>query len=205
MAKIGYARVSTLKQQNESQIDDLKAAGCERIYEEKISGKNRDRPQLKKMLYNIRPGDLVIVAKIDRLARSTLDLLKILDELTNAGAGFTILDNPALDTTTIYGKLLLDVLAAIGEFERGMIRARTEEGKARARQFGTKSGRAFGRPRKMTADQKREALRRRAAGETLLSIAKDFGVSESTMCRLQDRGYRYRKRLRRVAVGSEQR
>jgi DNA invertase Pin-like site-specific DNA recombinase len=115
---IGYARVSTDGQTLDAQQAELTAAGCTRIFAEKISGARSDRPQLGKLLKALKPGDVVIIAKLDRLARSTRDLLDIAHEIGEAGASIRVLDNPALDTTTPHGKLLFDVLAAIGEFER---------------------------------------------------------------------------------------
>jgi len=110
--------VSTDGQTLDAQQAELTAAGCTKIYAEKMSGARSDRPQLAKLLKALKPGDVMIVTKLDRLARSIRDLLNITHDIGAAGAGFKVLDNPALDTTTPHGKLLFDVLAAIGEFER---------------------------------------------------------------------------------------
>lgn len=180
MAVIGYARCSTDQQDYSGQVEALRNAGAEVVYAEKQSGARSDRPQLAKAISGLLPGDLVIVTKADRLARSTLDLLKTLDAVTKAGAGFKVLDNPALDTTSPYGKLLLQVLAAIGEFERSLIISRTSEGRIRARAKGIK----FGRKPSLNAFQRSEAKARLAAGETTREIARTFGVSHSTISRL---------------------
>ena len=110
--------MSTDGQTLDAQQAELTAAGCTKIYAEKMSGARSDRPQLAKLLKALKPGDVMIVTKLDRLARSIRDLLNITHDIGAAGAGFKVLDNPALDTTTPHGKLLFDVLAAIGEFER---------------------------------------------------------------------------------------
>jgi DNA invertase Pin-like site-specific DNA recombinase len=113
MAIYGYGRCSTAEQDLTGQLDALKGAGCVRTYAEKISGARSDRPQLAKLLKALQNGDIVIVTRLDRLARSTLDLLHILDTIAKTGAGFKVLDNPALDTTSPHGQLLVSVLAAI--------------------------------------------------------------------------------------------
>src|SRR5215468_7229347 len=155
MATIGYARVSTDGQTLQAQTEALHSAGCARIYAEKISGAYADRPQLAKAVAALGEGDTLVVCKLDRLARSTRDLLNTLDTIAKAGAGFKVLDNPALDTTSPHGQLLLNVLGAIGQFERSLIIARTSEGRQRAKLAGVR----FGRKPKLTTFQMAEAKR----------------------------------------------
>jgi DNA invertase Pin-like site-specific DNA recombinase len=180
MNTIGYARVSSSTQDYQAQIEALKAAGAERIYSEKESGAKANRAQLAKALADLGAGDVLLVCKLDRLARSTRDLLNTLDAVAARGAGFRVLDNPSLDTTCAHGKLLLSVLGAIAEFERSMIRSRCAEGIIRAKAQGVK----FGRKPKLTRFQIDEALARIAKGETTRDVARTFGVSHSTISRL---------------------
>jgi DNA invertase Pin-like site-specific DNA recombinase len=181
----GYARVSTLDQSLEGQHQALKTAGADKVFSEKMSGARSDRPQHAKMLRTLQPEDVVIVAKLDRLARSTRDLLNTLQAITERGAGFKVLDNPTLDTTSAHGRLLVNILAAIGEFERELIKARTDDGRRRAMARGVR----FGRKVKLTPHQIAEALRRRDAGEALTEIARSYNVSHSTISRLPHNGY----------------
>jgi DNA invertase Pin-like site-specific DNA recombinase len=143
---IGYARVSTNGQDYNGQIGELEAAGCERIYREKVSGAKSDRVELSKLLNAIGPGDVLIVTRLDRLARSTLDLLSILRRVTEAGAKFKSLKDPWADTTTPHGELMVTILAGLATFERHLIKARTDEGRTRAKARGVR----FGRPPKLT-------------------------------------------------------
>jgi DNA invertase Pin-like site-specific DNA recombinase len=138
-----------------------------------------DNP-FNKLTRSLEPGGVVMITKLDRLARSTKDLLNILDRIGRAGGGFKVLDNPALDTTTPHGKLLIDMLAAIAEFERKLIAARTGEGQARAKARGVK----FGRKRKLTPFQQQEAIARHKAGERVVNIARSYGVAHPTILRL---------------------
>jgi DNA invertase Pin-like site-specific DNA recombinase len=181
MAVIAYARVSTEGQTLEAQVAQLKAAGAEKILKEKVSGARADRPQLKKALAALELGDVLLVTRLDRLARSTRDLLNVLDEIAKKGAGFRSLNDTWADTTTPHGRLMLTVLGGLAEFERELIRARTGEGRERAKAKGVRLGR---RP-KLTTHQKREALARREAGEPLTEIARTYNVSHSTISRLQ--------------------
>src|SRR5215469_10876488 len=180
MATIGYARVSTNGQDLTIQHDDLNAAGCERVYAEKISGARSDRPQLVRLLKGLEVGDVVVVSRLDRLARSTLDLLNTVDQIPRAGGGFRSLADAWADTTTPHGRLMLTVLAGLAEFERELIRARTSEGRARAKA----NGQSLGRKPKLTGHQRGEAIRRRDAGEALGSIARSYNVSPATISRL---------------------
>jgi DNA invertase Pin-like site-specific DNA recombinase len=180
MTVYGYARVSTDGQTLASQDAELTAAGCAKVYQEKVSGARTDRIELAKVMRRIEPGDLLIVTRLDRLARSTRDLLNILHELAEKGAKFKSLHDPWADTTTPQGELLVTVLAGFATFERHLIRARTDDGRKRAKARGVK----FGRPRKLDAHQRQEALQRLANGETLVDVARTYNVSPVTIGRL---------------------
>ena len=176
---IGYARVSTDDQNLDAQTDALKAAGAERIFADTISGVRRDRPELGAMLDQLRPGDVVVVAKYDRLARSLRDLLDLVETIKDRGAGFRSLAED-IDTTTPAGRLVFHVFASIAQFERERIAERTKEGleAAKAR------GRVGGRPPALTADQKAEVRRMRDDEHRHVSeIARLFKVSERTIRR----------------------
>jgi DNA invertase Pin-like site-specific DNA recombinase len=144
------------------QIAELKAAGCERIFREKVSGARNNRVELGKLLKALGSGDVLIVTRLDRLARSTLDLLAILRMVTEAGAKFRSLKDPWADTTTPHGELMVTILAGLATFERHLVKARTDEGRKRARERGVR----FGRPPKLTTYQRQEALQRLANGES---------------------------------------
>jgi DNA invertase Pin-like site-specific DNA recombinase len=180
MTVYGYARVSTNGQTLASQDAALHAAGCAKIYAEKVSGAKTDRAELTKLLKRLDKGDVLIVTRLDRLARSTRDLLNILDTIAKAGAGFKSLADAWADTTTAHGRLMLTVLGGLAEFERELIKARTSEGRKRAKERGVH----MGRPAKLTPHQRREALARREAGETLVEIARSYNVSHPTISRL---------------------
>ena len=180
MALVGYARVSTQDQHLTGQLEALKAAGAETIYREKISGTRADRPQLAKLMAALKASDTVIVTKIDRLGRSTRELLELIERIGKAGAAFRSLGDPLFDTTSSQGKLMATLLAAIAEFERDLIRERTGDGRKRAMAKGVK----FGRKPKLSDYQRAEAIKRRAAGETLAEIAKSYAVDISMISRL---------------------
>ena len=180
MALIGYARVSTEGQTLEAQVSQLKAAGAERIFKEKVSGAHANRMQLKRALAALQPQDVLLVTRLDRLARSTRDLLNILDEVARREAGFRSLTDAWADTTSPHGRLMLTVLGGLAEFERELIRARTGDGRERAKAKGIR----LGRKPKLTPHQRREALARREAGEPLTEIARSYNVSHSTISRL---------------------
>jgi DNA invertase Pin-like site-specific DNA recombinase len=181
MPSLGYARVSTTGQDLTAQVSELQAVGCTKVYREKMSGAKADRPELHKLVRALEPDDVLIVTRLDRLARSTRDLLNILDQIAQAGAGFRSLRDAWADTTTAHGRLMLTVLGGLAEFERELIRARTGEGRKRAKERGVK----FGRPRKLTFHQRQEALQRLAAGETQADIARTYAVDPTTIGRLQ--------------------
>lgn len=180
MAKIGYARVSSRAQDYQGQVDALKAAGCEKVYSEKVSGKStNDRRQFSRLMKDLLPGDVVYVAKLDRLARSSRDLHNILHDLREVGCGFVSLGESWCDTTSSVGRLMLTIMGGIAEFERSLIRQRCEEGIERARAKGV----TFGRKRKLDAEMVRVAAARYAKGETMAQLAEEYGVSEPTIWR----------------------
>jgi DNA invertase Pin-like site-specific DNA recombinase len=182
MTVYGYARVSTDGQTLVGQEAQLIEAGAAKVFAEKISGASAgNRKALGRALSVLQSGDVLLVTRLDRLARSTRDLLNILDTITKAGAGFKSLADAWADTTTPHGRLMLTVLGGLAEFERELIRARTGEGRNRAKARGIH----MGRPPALNRDQQREALARRDAGETLTDIARTFGVSHTTIGRLR--------------------
>jgi DNA invertase Pin-like site-specific DNA recombinase len=163
---IAYCRVSTQDQSLDGQIAAVKKAGAATIFKERISGVRADRPQLTKLMASLRKGDVVVVTKLDRLGRSTRELLDLIHRIEQAGAAFRSLGDPLFDTSTSQGRLLVTMLAAIAEFERELIRERTGEGRKRAMQNGDR----FGRKPKLSDFQRKEALARRGAGEPLAAI-----------------------------------
>lgn len=184
MTSFGYARVSTDSQTLDAQLEALQAAGCAKVFQEKVSGARADRAQLARLLKEIGSGDVLIVSRLDRLARSTRDLLNILDTLAGRGAAFRSLGDQWADTTTPHGRLMLTVLGGLAEFERELIRTRTGEGRTRAKARGVH----MGRPAKLTAHQWREAQTELAAGTATQSdLARRFNVSQSTISRLADK------------------
>ena len=177
--KIGYARVSTQDQNLDRQLDNLRSAGCERIFNEKMTGTRSDRPELRTMLLTLRSGDILVIDSFSRLSRSTKDLLALVDQLTGMGVHLVSLKEN-LDTTTATGKLMLTMLSALSQFERDLIAERTIDGlkAARAR------GRCGGRPRLGTDKDKQQALAMYDANvATNAEIADRFGVSLSTLNR----------------------
>ena len=184
MAVCGYARVSTVGQTLAVQKEALAKAGVEKLYAEKASAKEAaKRPELERVLNALEPGDVLVVTKLDWLARSTRDLLNIIDRIDKAGAKFRSLADAAFDTTTPTGKLMLTVLGGIAEFERSLILERTNEGRAKARA----EGKVFGRKPKLTAHQRREIVKRLAAGETTRDLAASYRVDQSTIVRVNAR------------------
>jgi DNA invertase Pin-like site-specific DNA recombinase len=177
---IGYARVSTYGQTLDAQLEQLKAAGCARVYREKVTGARADRKELLKMLKQLAAGDVVTVTRIDRLARSTFDLFAIVKQIADAGAHFKSLAEPWADTATSTGRLMLAVLGGLADVERDLIRTRTAEGRSRA----TARGQHMGRPPALTPQQQDEARQRRAEGATLKELARSYAVSPATISRL---------------------
>ena len=177
----GYARVSTDGQSVEAQVRQLAKAGCSKVFREVASGAKTDRAQLRKVLDRLETGDVLMVTRLDRLARSTRDLLNTLAEIAGRKAGFRSLGDAWADTTTAHGRLMLTVLGGLAEFERELIRTRTGEGRARA----LARGQRMGRPPKLTPHQRREAIGRREKGETLAEIGRSYNVSGATISRLR--------------------
>ena len=177
----GYARVSTVGQTLEAQLDGLKLAGAERIFREKVSGARADRRELNRLLAVIEADDVVVVTRIDRLARSTFDLFAIVKSIVDRRAQFRSIAEPWADTATATGRLMIAVLGGLADVERDLIRTRTAEGRQRAKLRGVK----LGRKPKLTVEQRREALARRKDGETLMDIARSYNVSFATISRLK--------------------
>jgi DNA invertase Pin-like site-specific DNA recombinase len=178
---IGYARVSTVGQTLDSQLEQLRAAGCSsrNIYREKVTGARADRRELNRMLGKLVPGDVVTVPRIDRLARSTFDLFAIVKQIVDAKAQFRSLAEPWADTGTSTGRLMIAVLGGLADVERDLIRTRTAEGRSRAEA----RGKHMGRPPSLTPAQIKEASRRRAQGATLQELADSYDRSIPTMRR----------------------
>jgi DNA invertase Pin-like site-specific DNA recombinase len=180
--KFGYARVSTDGQSMAAQVAALRAAGAGKVFREVASGAKTERAQLRKAITALGVGDVLMVTRLDHLARSTRDLLNTLAAITDRKAGFRSLADAWADTTTSHGRLMLVVLGGLAEFERDLIRARTSEGRERAVARGVR----MGRPPKLTPHQQREAIRRRERGkETLADIARSYNVSAATISRLE--------------------
>src|SRR5262245_55042265 len=178
---LGYARVSTGSQSEAAQVTALKKAGAGKVFREVAQGDKTDRAQLQRLLDKLAPGDVLMVTRLDRLARSTRDLLNTLAAITGKKAGFRSLADTWADTTTAHGRLMLTVLGGLAEFERELIRARTGEGRARAVARGQK----MGRPPKLTPHQRHEAIKRRERGdESLADIGRSYNVSAATISRL---------------------
>lgn len=177
---IGYARVSTGDQNTKPQLAALREGGAERIFEERASGGRWDRPELQRMLDQLRRDDVVVVWKLDRLSRSLLDLLRIVSKLDQLGVGFKSLTE-AIDTTTPAGKMMLQIIGSFAEFERSMIRERTKAGLERAKNDGAK----LGRPSALSKEQKAEAKEMIESGrKSKADVARLFDVHPSTISRL---------------------
>ncbi len=177
---VGYARVSTSGQTLDAQLDQLGEFGCEVIFSEKESGSKSDRPEMQKALTVLDAGDVLIVTRLDRLARSTRDLLEIVHRVEASGATLKSLSEEWADTTTPTGRLILTVLGGLAEFERTLIAERTAEGRARARA----NGRRLGRRPMLSRYQRSEVLRMRSKGVSNAEIGRIMGVSRSTVSRV---------------------
>lgn len=175
---LGYARVSTDDQDTAAQVSALAAAGCGKIFTEKASGGRWDRPELHKLLDQLRENDVVVVWKLDRLSRSLKDLLHLMEKIDNAGAGFRSLTEN-IDTTTAAGRMMLQMVGAFAEFERSMIRERTRAGLEEAKQRGVRGG----RPKKLDSKQVEAAVEMVKAGKSAAAVAKVFKVHPSTIGR----------------------
>src|ERR1700722_8256143 len=174
--KYGYARVSTDGQKVAAQVAALNAAGAGKVFREVASGAKTDRAQLRKAIATLEAGDVLMVTRLDRLARSTRDLLNTLAAINGRRAGLRSLGDTWADTTTSHGRLMLTVLGGLAEFERGLIGARTCEGRERAKARGVK----MGREPKLTAQQQAAAIKGRAAREPMRDVGKSLNVSHST-------------------------
>jgi DNA invertase Pin-like site-specific DNA recombinase len=170
--RLGYARVSTVGQTLEAQLEQLTAAGCGPIFREKVSGAKVDRKELGRLLKRVKPGDAVVVTRIDRLARSTFELFAIVKRIVDAGGQFKSLAEPWADTSTSTGRLMIAVLGGLADVERDLIRTRTSE-----------RGQHIGRPAKLSPTQKHEARRRRANGESVADLARSYRVSPAAIYR----------------------
>ena len=178
---IGYARVSTTGQNLESQIEHLQAEGCDKIFQEKLTGFDCRRPQLEKMLSTIQPGDTLIVTSLDRLARSTHDLFVITQKIEAAEASFRSIREPWADTTSSMGKFLLTVFAGLSELERNLINERTDKGRTSAKIRGVK----FGRKSKLTPHQQDQVRTMLKEGQSIRAIARHFNVGVATIDRIK--------------------
>ena len=176
---IGYARVSTDDQHLDNQRTALHAAGCQRIYEEKISGAKRERPELMRMLDHLRKDDVLVATRLDRLARSTRDLLELAEIVNRAGVGLRSLGEPWADTTSPAGKMVLTVFAGIAEFERSLIVERTSAGRLAAQEKGIR----FGRPPKLSPEQIALGYRLREEGTSVREAARILNCHHATLYR----------------------
>ncbi|GAA0679801.1 recombinase family protein [Rheinheimera tangshanensis] len=174
---IGYARVSTQDQNTALQLDALNASGCEQIFHEHITGKHRERPELLQCMRTLRSGDVLVVWKLDRLARSLKDLVEIIDELQKRGIGFKSLTE-SIDTTNSTGKLIFHIFGALAEFEHSLIVERTKAGLAAARARGKKGGR---KPALSDSDIKKAAAMLSDPMITKAEVSKHFKVSRTTL------------------------
>lgn len=180
----GYARVSSTGQDLAQQLAQLDAAGCTKIYQEKVSGGTAERPQLKRAIGALDAGDVLMVTATDRLARNTRDLLNILHAVKEAGAGFRSIAEPMVDTTSQFAEVIIAVLGVAASYERHRITERTAAGRVQAKARGVK----FGRRAALTSHQQTEALQRLESGDTQRAVAALFDVDQATISRL------YRKR-----------
>lgn len=179
----GYARVSTVGQSYEDQVKDLNAFGCERIFSDKASGKNTNRPGFEEMSKTLLPGDTVIICKLDRLGRNLQDLIEIIDGYGKQGIGFKVLDNPNIDTTTPQGKLIFNLFASFAEYERELILERTAKGRAAAKANGKTGGR-----KKQISEKKIQSINTLIDGGLEVGEAcKQLSISRASYYRLKDK------------------
>ena len=177
---LGYARVSSTDQNLATQVEQLKAAGCARIFAEKVSGASANgRVELGKLMKELAPGDVVLVTRLDRFARSIRDLLNLLDQIKAAGASFRSLADSWCDLSSPQGRLIMNIMGSLAEFERDLIRQRCAEGIKRAKAAGIHMGRPF----KLNVKQRKLIVQRREQGESLSQIASALDVSTATVWR----------------------
>jgi DNA invertase Pin-like site-specific DNA recombinase len=179
--KIGYARVSTSGQSADGQIEQLRAADCAKVVQETASGAKTSRAALAALLGSLKPGDCIVVTRLDRLARSTIDLLMILKTVAERKAAFQSLGEQWADTTSAAGRLMLTILGGLAEFERELIKARTAEGRERAKRQGVR----MGRKHKLTPHQQEEVRKRKAEGQSVRELARSYNVSPNTISRVR--------------------
>lgn len=177
--KIGYARVSTEDQSLDRQIDMLQEAGCEKVFQEKITGTKKERPELNKMLEHLRKDDIVIITDLTRLSRSVKDLFSLVEQIENKGGNIRSLKESWVDTTTPQGKLMFTILAGISQFERDLISQRTKEGLVAARS----RGRNGGRPKKDDKAIKLAIKMYESRNCSISEITKATAVSKTTLYR----------------------
>jgi DNA invertase Pin-like site-specific DNA recombinase len=180
--KIGYARVSTRDQKLELQLDALTEAGCEKIYQEKVSAGKLERPQLQRLIQSLRSGDIVIVWKLDRFSRSLKDLINTVNEFQQKGVGFISL-NDSIDTTTAQGRLIFNIFASLAEFEREIIRERTNAGLAAARARGRLGGRPKGLSKEALAKAQTAKMLYERREKSPTEIAQILGIGRATFYR----------------------
>ncbi len=179
MAKIGYARVSNTGQSLEVQLSKLNSAGCEKIYQEKRSGKTSARPEFQHCMNYLREGDTLVITRLDRLARSVIHLAQVATRFQQENIDLIVIDQ-AIDTSTSTGRLMFNMLAAIAEFETDLRSERQAEGIAKAIDNGVK----FGRPPKRTDEIDQKIREKRKAGATIGQLAKEFNLGEATIYRI---------------------
>ena len=179
MAVVGYARVSSVGQSLEVQQEKLVSYGVNKLFAEKLSGTTAARPELKSCLDYVRAGDVLVITKLDRLARSTLHLHKIVNDLNDRGVGFKVLDQ-SIDTTTKKGRLLFSILASLAEFETELRAERTNEGRIAAMERGVK----FGAKPKLTEDQIAEMIQKRSQGVLIKDLMTEYKLSKASVYRL---------------------
>ena len=179
MAVVGYARVSSVGQSLEVQQEKLVSYGVDKLFAEKLSGTTAARPELKSCLEYVREGDVLVITKLDRLARSTLHLHKIVNDLNDRGVGFKVLDQ-SIDTTTKEGRLLFSILASLAEFETELRAERTNEGRIAAMERGVK----FGAKPKLTENQIAEMKQKRSQGVLIKDLMNEYKLSKASVYRL---------------------
>ena len=179
MAVVGYARVSSVGQSLEVQQEKLVSYGVDKLFAEKLSGTTAARPELKSCLDYVREGDVLVITKLDRLARSTLHLHKIVNDLNERGVGFKVLDQ-SIDTTTKEGRLLFSILASLAEFETELRAERTNEGRIAAMERGVK----FGAKPKLTENQITEMKQKRSQGVLIKNLMNEYKLSKASVYRL---------------------
>ena len=179
MAVVGYARVSSVGQSLEAQQEKLVSYGVDKLFAEKLSGTTAARPELKSCLEYVREGDVLVITKLDRLARSTLHLHKIVNDLNDRGVGFKVLDQ-SIDTTTKEGRLLFSILASLAEFETELRAERTNEGRIAAMERGVR----FGAKPKLTENQIAEMKQKRCQGVLIKDLMDEYKLSKASVYRL---------------------